>query len=547
MKSTDSILGKMTGKFAWLAMTVCLTVAGIANANDGVVSDAIIHRAGLQVEWFSHSGIGVRGKIVDWHLNVNENKPTTFFTVRSGAYRENFSQNKLSPFGKPYGVDDAIEYAGIRKEILAEELKARGVEAPQVMVDQYTLPESTVYLLTNTGGVKAIDADTGKIRWQNQVGDASLRAVGIGADNAHVAVLIGKSMYCLNAENGKLLWSTKCRHAPSAPPSVAEEFIYVPLLNGRLEKFEIENKGALSKAFVGVGEGISRPVVTELTVSWSTGNGQMHVAGRWDGKTVAYKLQAEDGFESAASFDKGTFYAGSLDGFIYAVDEKRGSVRWQVSTGAAIKDSPVPLGDSVYVINTNNELFKLSAKNGSMASGWEQPRTGISRFIGAGKTQMFVLDKAGNLKILSQESGAVLSSVPFGQVDKILVNRQSNRLYVASRRGTIQCIREVSSPIPHFHANEFGVVQIDPADMAAKKRAAEDKPQMYPQGGEDKDPFKALNDPFAGSGAGAPAADDPFAKKPAADNDPFGSPVPPKKTTPDDPFGGGGDEKDPFK
>lgn len=546
MKSTDSVFGKFA-----LVMTfaACMMVGEVVNANDGVVSDALIHRAGLQVEWFSHAGTGVRGEVVDWHLHINENKPTTFFTIRSGGYREKFSQNKLSPFGKPYGIDGALEYAAVRKEILTAEFKNRGTEEPQVMIDQYTLPESTIYLLTNSGMVKAIDADTGEMRWQNRVGDAGLRCIGLGADNTHVAVINGKSMYCLDAENGKQLWSVKCQHAVSAPPTVSEEKIYVPLVNGRLEIFEIEKKGVLSTTFVAFGEGISRPIVTETTVSWSTDNGHMNVADRKDGKSVGYQLRADRGFESAAAYKSGVFYAGSLDGFVYAVDEHRGSVKWQVSTGASISDSPVPLKDFVFAINSNHELFKLSTKNGALAKGWEKPIAGITKFIGAGKSRMFVLDKVGNLKVLSQDSGAVLSSVPFGQVDKVLPNLKSDRLYVASRRGTIQCIREVANPIPHFHANEFGVVQIDPADVAAKARAAADKPKKDPAAGAN--PFKTLDDPFAAGGAAnAGGADaDPFANKPAAtEDDPFSSEKStPSAKTPDDPFGGSGVEDDPFK
>ena len=37
-----------------------------AMAEEGMASDALVHKAGLTVDWFTQSGIGARGEIVDW-------------------------------------------------------------------------------------------------------------------------------------------------------------------------------------------------------------------------------------------------------------------------------------------------------------------------------------------------------------------------------------------------------------------------------------------------------------------------------------------------
>ncbi len=564
------------------AILACSWVT-MVNANDGVVSDAIIHRAGLQVEWNTHSGVGIRDRVVDWHLDVNENKPTTYFTIRAGQYREKFSQNKISPFGKPYGIDGAIEYASVRKEVLTAELENDGVKDPKILVDQYTLPESTIYLLTSSGDVKAIDADSGETKWHNQVGDPRLPSIGVSSaswmadevveDNdfglsdsvgkktmlvhvTRVAVINGSTLYCLDGETGKKLWSQKCRYAVGAPPKISDKNVYVPLVNGRLEIFNLEKDGLQSKAFVAVGEGVSRPVLTEKTISWSTGNGHMNVAPRFGGKMVSYQLRADGGISNSAAYDSGMFYVTSLDGFVYAVDEDRGSVTWQVSTGAANTEAAVPLGTSVFVINDNYELFKLSAASGVFENGWETPKQNVAKFLGASKNHLFVLDKVGNLNVLSQESGAVLSSVPFGSVDKVLLNLQNDRLYVTSVGGMVQCMREESSPIPHFHANEFGVVQVDPTDLNGQQSA---KAKGGGMAGDLEDPFKQADDPFKSSPADAAGGGDPFATKPMEDDgDPFSGGAKKEgvaddpfsggtKKPAEDPFGGSGVEDDPFK
>ena len=194
-----------------LSAVITFLVAGLTQA-DEIVSDAIIHRAGLQVEWATHSGAGARGRIVDWHLNVNENKSTTYYSISAGQFNEKFSEKTLNAFGRPLAEDESFgvnEYIDVRKRVLAAELKYLGHEEAEIKVDQYSLPESTIYLYTSTGSVSAIDADTGAVKWQNRVGDTRFKSVGIGADNDHVAVVNGSTIYCLTADSGKVVFSAK--------------------------------------------------------------------------------------------------------------------------------------------------------------------------------------------------------------------------------------------------------------------------------------------------------------------------------------------------
>ena len=553
------------GEFSsWMVFAFCLTVAMLltslsitpTEANDGVANDAMVNRAGLTVDWFTHSGAGARGKLVDWQLNVNEDKVTTFFTITAGSFRETFSENKISSFGKPLGLDGAVEYASIRKEILEAELKNDGVKDVEVKISQYTLPESTIYFVTSLGVVTAVDADTGEKKWSTLVGDGRLPSIGVAANDDHVAAVNGSSVYCLEAETGKILWNEKCRYAVSAPPCVSDESIYVPLVNGRLENFLIKDKGLNSTVFVAQGVGMARPLITDKTVVWPTDLGDMNVAPRYGSyHGVSYQLNADRSIVCSPTFKDDTFYACSLDGFLYAVDEDRGSINWQVSTGAPISQSPIALGDHVFVINDHHELFKFDAKSGDDAPGWSRPREGISRYLGASKDNLYVLDRFGKLKVLSQETGRTLSTISFGNVELILPNVESDRLYIANR-GMIHCIREVSRPVPHFHLNdEFGPTEID-ASKAAMKQGGKPGDQRGAQGDLD-DPFKTMDtesDPFKDAGDDpfnqkpADAADDPFAGDNSnSSGNPFDANKPADSGSKPDTGNSGGVEDDPFK
>ena len=512
-----------------IILAVAALLPAAVFADDGV-SEAYIDRAGLTVQWFTNAGTSGTTKLVDWHLNVNENLPTTYFTISAGKYRETFSQNKLDAFGEPMGIDGAVDYIDIRKEILMAEFANDGIKDIKFKVDQYTLPLTTIYTLTSNGVVKAIDADSGQTRWSTQVGDQRFPSIGLGSSDELVAVINGSHLYVLEAATGKILWDRKCRYAVGSSPAVADDKIFVPLINGRLESFVIEDKGINSQAFVQRGEGTARPIVTEQVVAWPNNQGNFNVAGRFRTKSVAYQLRSDDAIVCAPVYEDGAFYVTSLDGFIYAIDEEKGSLNWQASTGARIAESPVVHKGFVFVVNENRELFKFDAKSGVLAEGWETPRENISKFLGASKDNLYVVDRFGQLMTISQSTGLTLSTVKFGDVSAVLPNRDTDRIYVASKRGLIQCIREQGKVLPYFHNNDaFGAKDVDKSGSA--------KPANSNSGNQGDDPFKQA-DPDA----------DPFSNSSAPDSNPFGDS---SKSSDEDPFSGGSkkssEDEDPFK
>ncbi len=290
-------------------------------------------------------------------------------------------------------------------------------------------------------------------------------------------------------------------------------------------------------------------LITDKTVVWPTNLGDMNVAPRYGTyHGVSYQLNADKSIVCSPTFKDDLLFACSLDGFVYALDEDRGRINWQVSTGAPISQSPIPLGDYVFVINDHYELFKFDIKTGDDAAGWERPRENVARFVGASKDNLYVLDQFGKLKVLSQESGTTLSSVSLGSVDLILPNLESDRLYIADR-GMIRCIREVSRPVPFFHLNdEFGPAEVDATKAAMNEDGQPgDKPMTQ---GDLEDPFKML-DANSSDAKPADATEDPFAGVDANNaGSAFGGnkPAEPAKDAGAKPAAGNsGVEDDPFK
>ena len=144
--------------------------------------------------------------------------------------------------------------------------------------------------------------------------------------------------------------------------------------------------------------------------------------------------------------------------------------------------------------------------------------------------RVYVVDTLRRLVGLRLDSGSRVASIPLSDHDLVLQNDQSDRIYIGSTRGVLQCLRELGNKNPSFHAS-----------------LTEDEAAKPAPGGQD--PFKApadaggQADPFKPADKGA----DPFKPKAGGAQDPFGGGG--AKKPPDDPFGGNkeaGDKKDPF-
>ena len=503
----------------------------------GMISSDEANRAGMIVKWFTQlEGVGP-SELVNLDLVIDEDQSTTFFEVVGGRYSEVLSERDLDPTGKPYTVQEAENMAKIRAEVMQARLISSG-STDKVQINRFALPKSTIYSISNSGILHAINAESGKTNWETQVGSRSFPTSGVGGSKKYVAAVNGSTVYCLTAEKGSELWSRRCVNAVMGPPSVSDTAIFVPLIDGRLQVFQIEGDGHNSQTLISSGRALYAPTVSGNFVSWATDKGMLSVAPIDVMNRINYRLRGESPFLAPATSKGGMLFCVTANGYVYAIDQVKGRVVWTVSLGERVRQSPVPLGNYLFVVTDDHNLHKYDARTGAVAEGWSKPRGDVANFVGAGKDRMYVQNVAGSLVVLDQKSGGQLGIVPGHGHLNPLVNFTTDRIYLCSTSGVIECLRETAAVAPFFHDDEF-------AEIAIAKPST-DSDEALPMG---TDPAEtkpgAEPDPF-GDNKKPPVSDDPFGEKKTtptkpANDDPFGGGTKsgdnPKKG--DDPFGGG--------
>ena len=436
---------------------------------------------------------------------------------------------------------------------------------------------------TDAAMVHAIDAETGRTLWSKQVGKPNRPSMPLDANGDFVAVINGSQLYLLNHTNGDVLDEKTVPDAPGGGPALSAKRVYVPGVMGMVTAYRLpsnaentDKKGEPAKSekesaadkksppeperrpeshggaitpplfCKSFGRALVQPLVTRDFVGgeyvvWPTDRGNLNLARveRATEESLALKYRMETGAPIVARpaylppdpkvpGDSGTVFAASCDGFVYAIQEESGKTLWRFSTGEPILRSPAVIDQRVYVTTELGGMYCLDAKT-SQNLWWAE---NVMQFVAASNARVYVVNRIGRLRVLSAASGAQLDAVPTENVPIKLANTDTDRIYLVSDGGLVQCLREVEQTEPIMHGKdrkeaakaETQPPVVEQKEKPAKKEHAAPKPPTTPkaQPAPKKGPAKtgnkaagAGNGPLGGPGNNAKP---PKGTKPPANN-----------------------------
>lgn len=452
--------------------------------------------------------------------------------------------------------------AAPRSAIISEPMAQRyGLTRPwftQIELDRgrsqvgaIVLYEGVLYAQTDRGVLHAIDAETGATLWARSIGRPEHPSLEPGVGGDFVALVNGSRLYVCNRHNGKLLYETEIDGAPGAGPCLSSERAYVPMVGGMVIAYGLQPQksdltGELGRADEvadevaererrdnvrvnsihaiplfcrAAGNALVKPVIVTQTkgteiVAWPTDCGGLNFAevDRWTGEEfrLTHCLNAGAEFVSQPTVlppnpnvpnARATVYAASADGFVYAMEPQNGTPIWQFSTGESIIEPAVAVGNAVYVATQAGGLYCLDAFSG--VEQWWAPK--IRRFLATSKRRVYCVDGLNRLVILNAKTGALLDRFSINGLPIRLINTQTDRLYLATRSGLLQCLHEINHKEPLRH-----LAVAPKADDAPVKAAVPG--EMVPDEAVPVDAFENVN----GIEPATEPNDDPF------DDDPFG-------------------------
>jgi len=420
-----------------------------------------------------------------------------------------------------------------------QEAKFKELQAqePEAKLETLRIPEITLYVTTDRGTIHAIDAETGRTRWALVVGRRDFPTERVGASEDWVAVLNGSDLYLLTRDTGEIAWKRRVKGVPSAGPAITDTYVVVPTFGGHIELYDLYETRTLPEIYRSNGRILIQPIVTADSVAWPTDRGFLYVA-QANKTRVRFRLEARDTIVSQPSYaPPGKFFTASIDGDVYCVKEMDGDELWRFTTGEPISNTPVPVGEQLYVITDKGTLHCLKQETGEEV--WWTPR--IKSFVSGSKDRIYCLGFADRLVILDAKTGGRIASMGADLLDIFYTNIQTDRIFLGNKTGVIQCLRETQMEWPLVHS---GLAE-------AKEKDRPDIIQEGPDAGAGKPAPKKPATPFGGGGAnpfggGAGGGANPFGGGAGGGANPFGGGAGGAGAKPKvNPFGGG--NNDPFK
>ncbi len=423
-------------------------------------------------------------------------------------------------------------------EIIAESDAARhGLTRPwwtQVEMDSghsrlkhLLLYEGILYAQTDRAMVHALDAETGATLWAKQIGRPEHPSMTPGLGRNLLAIVNGSRLYVANRLTGEMLFETDIDGAPGAGPAVGNARIYVPTLTGMLLGYKMEQLGSLQKksdkkdllaeesaaeksaaekssakqqqvrvnqkkppplSCQSKGMALVQPLITrqnafEEYFVWATDQNYMYIGRivyRADSHIeIKYRLQTAAPMITQPVYlpsdpkitgDSGVIFAAFADGYISAVSDKNGEIFWRFSTGESLTQPAVLIDERLYAATSLGGLHCINAKTGTKI--WYAP--GVVQFVSASKSRVYGADKPGQILALDAATGAKLDLLPAASLPVKLINSDTDRIYLATPTGLIQCLREIDLTKPIIHGEE-------------RKKAAEEATKASPEQKSDQE------------------------------------------------------------
>jgi outer membrane protein assembly factor BamB len=314
-------------------------------------------------------------------------------------------------------------------------------------LDRAVLQGDRLTVLTTAGVMQDFNALTGEVYWTAPIGKADFPSLGPACSDKFVALINGATLYVLDRADGRPVDIRRVSGAPGAAPALSDKYVFLPLLSGRMEAYPLMNDKQLTPwAYQSKGRAMIAPLVTPDSVVWTTEPGDLYVG---NSEKLGMRFRLETGSEILAppSYRKPLVFVGAASGEVFAMQEMTGVRQWKYGTGYPVTRSPAPVGDQVFVTSEEPALHCIDVKTGTAL--WQAPH--VMQFAAVSKTRVYGVDDLGGLVVLDAAKGSVLGRITTDHPIHSLVNDQTDRVYLISRDGTIECLRETDSKEPLYH------------------------------------------------------------------------------------------------
>ncbi len=202
----------------------------------------------------------------------------------------------------------------------------------------------------------------GRHLWRKRLGHIESSPI-LYNDKLFVGTLDGE-LYCLNSEDGEIIWQAKVDDSIYSSPAVWENSVIIGTLDGKMYSFDI-NTGKKNWEIDVKGSIFSSPSISKGNIFIGTIENKFYAVDVKDGD-IKWEFDSNSKIYSTAATDEKTVIFGCNDKFLYALNQENGELLWKFNCGGLINASPVIAGKEVYFGSLNHNIYGLDLNTGEL-------------------------------------------------------------------------------------------------------------------------------------------------------------------------------------
>ncbi len=195
--------------------------------------------------------------------------------------------------------------------------------------------------------------------------------------------------------------------------------------------------------------------------------------------------------------------AGSLAGAVVALDEESGTVFWKYIASEPITEPVALIRDRIYFCMEDGGMYSLEAEKGK--ERWFTPN--ITQFIAESNKYVYARNILKELVVIDRENGAIITSFSILPFDFFLFNLESDRIFLGTRLGLVQCLheRDLAEPLKHHPSAKDFARLLGRSWTSSKKKEHVDQEPAPSQPGrspfdenteKSSEPFESMDEDF---------------------------------------------------
>jgi outer membrane protein assembly factor BamB len=325
---------------------------------------------------------------------------------------------------------------------------------------------------TRRGAVVALDAETGDLLWQTQVGQPYWPGQPVAYNSHALYVTRREFLYALERSTGKQQFEsadarTRQRRpgflladVPSAAPVANERMLYIPFGTHVVAldlPYERAPRSGLARGddvppdepFVAwnvklFGVRVDQPLVLAgpSLGAVSPSGAFLSLSSQEPSEPLLFKTGATA--KAALGQYESSAYLGSENGNIYALNIGSADLLWSFNAEAPILRKPAVTAKDVFVSPERVGLFRLDRKTG--AALWLN--RDAEQFLAVGKDFVYARDRLDRFLVLDYVRGTTLARYDLRDYTIHVENELTDRIYLASNDGRIICLRHRGQTTP---------------------------------------------------------------------------------------------------